>query len=137
MEKIIEYKTPKAIRKQILRLAARLLEGSLTPSERQELHDTIAHLRALIKTVKRIENLRPRQLFRRFKADARRNGIEWALEFADVECFIGAPCSTCGHVATENEPSIVIQRIDKSKGYIKGNIRQSCVKCNNKKIITE
>lgn len=133
----ITVKTPKAIRKQILRLAARLLEGSLTPQERQEVRAAIEHTTALFKAAKRFENIHPHQLFRRFKADARRNGIEWALEFADIIGFASTPCSTCGHVATENEPSIVIQRIDKSKGYIKGNIRQSCVKCNDKKVLVK
>jgi len=80
------------------------------------------------------------------KSDAERRGIEFTLSLRSIENLLSAKhCYYTGFLLTENSDSQghqvatgrTIDRIDSSKGYIKGNVVACCYAANQLKAMVE
>jgi hypothetical protein len=75
----------------------------------------------------------PRGRYLSFRQNANVRGIEFSLSLDDMMAFWQVPCFYCG----EEIPSVMLDRIDNSKGYDVGNVRSCCRRCNEMKMNEE
>lgn len=72
----------------------------------------------------------PKGKFKNYKAEAKSRGIAWELSFEDFLAFWQKPCFYCG----EAIPTIGLDRLDNSMGYLLDNVVACCTKCNSGKL---
>jgi hypothetical protein len=78
-----------------------------------------------------------RRTYASYSANARRDGREFSLTLAELTALITAPCTYCGQaprdLMTVGEHKMYrngIDRVDSSRGYVKGNVAPCCFLCN-------
>jgi len=73
---------------------------------------------------------KPKAKYKGYKNNARIRGIEFKITLDEFYEFWQRPCSYCG----AKIEFIGIDRIDNTKGYIKGNLKSCCEWCNKMKM---
>lgn len=68
----------------------------------------------------------PRWRFNYYRAHAKNNGRGFTLSFEEFVKLISGECFYCG----DNTSQMGVDRIDNSLGYVRGNVRTCCSRCN-------
>ena len=84
-----------------------------------------------------IQNLKTmtleKQLFYRLKANAKQNGVEFTLTVEDIVLPDACPVYEVPFIYKDSQWTYSFDRVDNSKGYIKGNVRVISRKANRQK----
>ena len=79
----------------------------------------------------RRENQTEESKFTSYEYEAKQRNLEFEISYNEFVKLISLPCRYCG---AKPDPYNGIDRIDNSKGYIKGNCVSCCICCNRMKL---